>query len=322
MPPVLFYPPIPYFEQPSLPLFGDFKIHAFGVLVAIGIVVGARITLRRAAMLGLDTGILSDLIVWTVGTGFVVGHVFEIVFYEPHKLSSDPYILFKLWAGLSSTGGFIGAAIGCGIFCWRKGIRFFDYGDTIAYGLPVGWSFGRMGCSVAHDHPGMRTDFLWLAVDYPDGPRFDLGFLEMLYTLLIVSGVLLSTIPKRLPSGGRQPRVYPPGTFLAVICIAYAPIRFGLDFLRATPAHGGDLRYAGLTPAQWAMFGLLALGIGIAFEARRRARAGQLYKPLFASTDADGAEASEPKADEAKRNDDDSPKKKRPHKERNKAKSP
>ncbi|MCC7539056.1 MAG: prolipoprotein diacylglyceryl transferase [Deltaproteobacteria bacterium] len=334
MPPVLFYPPIPYFEQPSLPLFGDFKIHAFGVLVAIGIVLGARVTLRRAAMLGLDTGILSDLIVWTVGTGFVVGHVFEIVFYETHKLSTDPYILFKLWAGLSSTGGFIGAAIGCGLFCWRKGIKFFEYGDPIAYGLPLGWFFGRMGCSVAHDHPGMKTDFLWLAVDYPDGPRFDLGFLEMIFTVFLMSGVFLSTIPKTLPDGKKQPRVYPPGTFLAVICIAYAPVRFAMDFLRAPPTQGGDVRYLGLTPAQWAMFGLLALGIGIAWEARRRAKAGRLYKPVFAAVgdgDKEGGDSPEKKKDasgesesapESKSEGDGESKKpgKRPHKER-KAKS-
>ena len=34
--------------------------------------------------------------------------------------------------------------------------------------------FGRMGCSIAHDHPGLESD-LWFAVQYPHGGRFDLG---------------------------------------------------------------------------------------------------------------------------------------------------
>jgi phosphatidylglycerol:prolipoprotein diacylglycerol transferase len=41
-------------------------------------------------------------------------------------------------------------------------------------------------------------------------------------------------------------------------------VRFGLDFLREghdTIIAGGDPRYAGLTPAQWACFGLLAVGL-------------------------------------------------------------
>lgn len=232
-------------------------------------------------------------------TGFTHGMLFtgEILVREERvaMLLFPPIRAALLWAGLSSTGGFLGAAIGCGVFCWRKGIEFLEYGDPIAYGLPLGWCFGRMGCSVAHDHPGMRTDFLWLAVDYPDGPRFDLGFIEMLFTLCLMTGVFLSTIPEKQPDGTRAPRIYPPGVFLAVICIAYAPVRFVMDFLRAPPAQGGDVRYVGLTPAQWGMVALLLVGVGIAVESRRRARAGKLYTPALAGA---GGEHDEPaKAD-------------------------
>ena len=30
--------------------------------------------------------------------------------------------------------------------------------DSVAYGMPVGWLFGRLGCFVVHDHPGHITD--------------------------------------------------------------------------------------------------------------------------------------------------------------------
>jgi phosphatidylglycerol:prolipoprotein diacylglycerol transferase len=43
---------------------------------------------------------------------------------------------------------------------------------------------------------------------------------------------------------------------LAYVALLYAPLRFGLDFLRAD-----DVRYAGLTPAQYVMIGLFAAGI-------------------------------------------------------------
>lgn len=46
------------------------------------------------------------------------------------------------------------------------------------------------------------------------------------------------------------------GFFIGALIIAYAPFRFGLDFLRIV-----DARYAGLTPAQYGSLALLASGV-------------------------------------------------------------
>jgi phosphatidylglycerol:prolipoprotein diacylglycerol transferase len=61
------------------------------------------------------------------------------------------------------------------------------------------------------------------------------------------------------------------------MCAYYAPLRFLLDFLRERSGvaigpftSGGDARYAGLTPAQWACFPMLALGIALLLRARRQ----------------------------------------------------
>jgi phosphatidylglycerol:prolipoprotein diacylglycerol transferase len=50
------------------------------------------------------------------------------------------------------------------------------------------------------------------------------------------------------------------GWYIAVASLAYAPVRFFLDFLRLTDPEGGDLRYGHLTPAQWACIVLFAFG--------------------------------------------------------------
>jgi phosphatidylglycerol:prolipoprotein diacylglycerol transferase len=54
----------------------------------------------------------------------------------------------------------------------------------------------------------------------------------------------------------------PVGFYCVLLPLVYAPVRFFLDFLRATPLEGGDVRYAGLTPAQWSS--ILMIGIGLA----------------------------------------------------------
>jgi phosphatidylglycerol---prolipoprotein diacylglyceryl transferase len=94
----------------------------------------------------------------------------------------------------------------------------------------------------------MRSE-LWLAVRYPEGGRFDLGMLEMLLTIPLAAAFLLLR---------RSPR--PPGFFVGALALAYAPVRFGLDFLRARDTPLADPRYAGLTPAQWACVPLALLG--------------------------------------------------------------
>jgi phosphatidylglycerol---prolipoprotein diacylglyceryl transferase len=132
--------------------------------------------------------------------------------------------------------------------------------------FPVAWVFGRMGCAVVHDHPGLRAGaWMPLAVAYGPGPvesygffelrhgnvaRYDLGLLEMLFAVL-VSIAFAATWKKRLPVGW----------YVAVLPIVYAPVRFALDFLRLDDPAGGDLRYGRLTPAQWACIALLLGGL-------------------------------------------------------------
>jgi phosphatidylglycerol---prolipoprotein diacylglyceryl transferase len=48
------------------------------------------------------------------------------------------------------------------------------------------------------------------------------------------------------------------GTYVVIVCLAYAPARFMMEFLRL-PVN--DPRYAGLTPAQWMSIALFIAGL-------------------------------------------------------------
>jgi len=65
----------------------------------------------------------------------------------------------------------------------------------------------------------------------------------------------------------------------------YAPLRFFLDFLREVPANGGDVRYAGLTPGQYASIAFTLVGVAVAVRVAKRPEA-----PLYL----DGAPQPEP----------------------------
>jgi phosphatidylglycerol:prolipoprotein diacylglycerol transferase len=245
----------------SLPVVGDtLSIQPFGVLVATGVLLGAWVAGRFAARNGLDTVATGDLVTYAVVTGFILGYFLNGILYERETFMEalrHPSMFFSTWLGLSSYGGFFGGILGCFIWRWRKKMPLLPYANAVCYALPPGWLFGRMGCFVVHDHPGKVTDF-FLAVDAyqfgqpPYQPRHDLGLYEVLYTLCII--VLFLTLEHR--------KRRPVGFYCVLLPIVYAPVRFFLDFLRAAPLEGGDVRYGGLTPAQWAS--ILMVGIGIA----------------------------------------------------------
>ena len=260
---------IPYFPQPSYHLFGPVTIHAFGAIVALAVIVGWNMAFARARRKGLDTKIFEDLLLYVVLSGFVVAHLYSVLAYFPREAMEDPLLLLKFWEDISSFGGFAGGLFGLWLF-FRFKARDVDattrlrYLDAIAYVFPFAWAIGRIACSVAHDHPGTVTTFplgislkspeaqAYIAFFYREAGRLaelpppavlskmafhDLGWYEFLYmAILMVPAFLLLD---------RKPR--PPGFFLIAFPLLYVPVRFLLDFLRIA-----DVRYLGLTPAQYA----------------------------------------------------------------------
>lgn len=234
----------PYIPQPSWSL-GPLTIYAFGVLVAIAVIVGSRVARRRARALGLDDESMQGLLTWIVAGGFLGGHVIDLLLYEPASLATDPWRLIRLWDGLGSFGGFIGAVAGAALyFARRPAADRWRYLDAIAYAFPFGWIFGRIGCALAFDHPGRPTTF-FLGERYVDGVvRHNLGLDEAIFAIVIA--VTFAVL-------GRKPRR--DGTFVGALALIYAPVRFALDGLRV-----GDARYLGITPAQYGSIVLAIVG--------------------------------------------------------------
>jgi phosphatidylglycerol:prolipoprotein diacylglycerol transferase len=263
---------LPYIELPSLPLFtlprfGEVAIQPFGVLFALGIVLGAKVARKHAERTGADLDVLYGLTTWVVVGGILMMHWFDVVTYQPEKLLEDPLILLKLWAGISSVGGMLGGYLGFWLFFRKPEHRHLPklrYLDTAAFGAVVGYIFGRAGCAVVHDHPGRASD-AFLAVDFPArsgfpaGPRHDLGLYEFL-GLVVIFAIIVWVSKKDRKSG----------TFMALAALLYAPMRFGLDFLRIENVEHADPRYFGLTPAHYMSVAIFAVGVWLMWYVRSR----------------------------------------------------
>lgn len=310
----------------DLPFGPDWlEFHVFGILVGIGVVVGSWIAQKRAEVSGLHPRVAADLGLWVVIVSFFFAHQISLFAYFPERVfgdicagAADCFVdgeqfvckanghcdngdwthVLQIWNGISSFGGFLGAAIAFfSFFALRKIViipRFFElaggkgrptlkYLDAVAAGFIVAWFFGRLGCFSAHDHVGIVSDS-FLAVNFPDGwrsgvpavagvgapgftPRLDLGLLEVFYTIPLIALFFGWAVKQRNLR---------PGWYCAVMAISYAPYRFYLDTLRATDISGADKRYfadlvqPGLTPGQLGAIAVLVIGLYLWWIGGRR----------------------------------------------------
>jgi phosphatidylglycerol---prolipoprotein diacylglyceryl transferase len=293
---------IPYIHVPDLKL-GPLTLHPFGLLVATGVIIGTWLATKRARERSLDIDKLNSFITWMLVSGFINAHMLDQVFYHWPEVVKRPWSIFMLWEGLSSFGGFIGGLIGVVLWKYFEAIpilrtpfftisRFkrreapmpiMPFCDLILSVFPVAWVFGRSGCSVVHDHQGIKAPIgHLLAVAYgpadptktmhlPAGielrygstPHFDLGLLEMMFTV-VVATLFALTWKRKLPTGA----------YIAAVALAYAPVRLAMDFLRVRDIENADPRYGPFTPAQWACFGLFVFGLVMVRIIRQQRRAG------------------------------------------------
>jgi phosphatidylglycerol---prolipoprotein diacylglyceryl transferase len=262
---------IPYFEHPVWHV-GPFSIHAFGIAVGIALWLGVTFADKRFAQLGLDAQRGGRLAGWMIGAGVIGSHLFSVLLYFPERVRQDPLILLRVWDPISSFGGMLGGVIGAWLFFATRKTSAerqnrMAYLDVIAFVFPAALAMGRLGCALAHDHPGRVTDFplavslkssealayisevyqsagLALPQAAPTMGFHDLGLYEFLYLTFIV--VPLFALLNR--------RTKPAGFYLATFASLYLPVRFCLDMLRVA-----DVRYFGFTPAQWTAAVIMAL---------------------------------------------------------------
>ncbi len=168
---------LPHFQLGSLDV--GIPIQSFGVIVAAGVLIGAALLRRYAEWHGIADDHIRGILGWITIAGFLGAHWFDVLAYEPHKLSepmaswppSKWPVLLRIWDGISSYGGFVGGAIGFAIYVWWKRRPPRLYADISIFGLLPGFSNGRIGCTVVSDHVGSVVDkaqwYAALAMNYP-----------------------------------------------------------------------------------------------------------------------------------------------------------
>lgn len=254
---------IPYRTVPEIPL-GPISLKTFGLMVAIGVLVGVALAARHARGRGYSGDDVTRLAVVLVITGFVGARLAWVLSHLGQI--ETPLDVVAVWeGGLAFTGGFLAATIVAVLVLRRwSPVKRWEIADGMALGLTVGLAIGRLGCLAVGEHLGGPTSFP-LGMRYLGGATVE-GPLEVgvayhntaLYELLHLA--VLAVLLWWLLRPGRAR----PGAGIVVFALWYGAARFLTDFLRIH-----DREVLALTGAQWACLALLIVGAWASLRLRR-----------------------------------------------------
>jgi len=146
---------------PVLFQIGNFKIHTYGVFIALGFLTGIILALREAKRVGEEPENILDLAFYSIIAAIVGSRLLYIVLNYQYYIE-NPLEMIKIWSGgLVYYGGFLLALI-VGIWYIRKShLPLWKTADIIAPSIAIGEAIGRLGCFSAGCCYGKVTTLPW-----------------------------------------------------------------------------------------------------------------------------------------------------------------
>jgi phosphatidylglycerol:prolipoprotein diacylglycerol transferase len=225
---------------PHLFEFGKFALPTYGVLAAVGLVVGLIINVNLAKRDGIDEDFSWNLGVISIIAGVIGAKVLLVIndwgYYSTHR--REIFSLNILQAGGVWYGGFI-AAVTCGLmYVALKRKPLLRTLDAFVPGIAFGHAVGRLGCFAAGCCYGKPTDEPWgvvftnplakALVGTPLGIRMHPTQIYEFLAEMIIFAIVMWTWRHKKFSG----QVF--GTYAFLYGIA----RFWLEFYRDDPERG------------------------------------------------------------------------------------
>jgi len=236
---------------PTFFRIGNFDITSFGVLVAIGALVGLWVfgrELKRsglpasagdAAMAGVFGGLLGAKLLW------VAEHLGEEPFRD---------LLFSR-GGMSWFGGLAGGVGTALVVMWRQRVPIIPTLAAATPALAIGHAIGRIGCFLVGDDYGRPSDVPW-AVAFPQGlPPTDMR----VHPTQLYEAIALAAVAWLLIRWRR--RNVPDAVVLGRYLVLAGSIRFAIEFIRVNVLVVGPLTLAHLVSLALMIIGCAMLAL-------------------------------------------------------------
>lgn len=147
---------------PVLVELGPFKVHAYGLMIALGFLLSMHLVKRDAARSGMNPHAIGDMVFWSFLIGLAGTRALHILMYSRDYSWRDPLGWIAIWKGGLV---FQGAVPPVAIFCWyylrKKRMSFRKTADLVFPYVALGHAFGRLGCFLNGCCYGIRTTLPW-----------------------------------------------------------------------------------------------------------------------------------------------------------------
>lgn len=222
----------------KIPVFGGVAINSYGVMVALGFVMGIIWVHYESRRLGQDPAKALDLVFYILIAAIVGSRVFHIAISERNEFLANPIMFFKVWrGGLVFYGGLICSIAVAWWYTRRHRMPFLLTCDIFAPAISLGHAMGRIGCFLAGCCYGRAVDdHPWYAITFPSNPdSFAPGSVALYPTQLMeVSGeaviFLLLLVVRRFRRFD--------GQLMATYLMLYAVLRYANEFFRGDMQRG------------------------------------------------------------------------------------
>jgi len=246
---------------PRLISIGSFFLPTYGVLVALGFLLGLFITVRLARRAGLKPDLMVNLAIYSALAGLLGAKIAMLLFDFRDYWTGERRVfsIETLQAAGVYQGGLILAILVAAWYIRSQKLPWLATFDVFAPGIAAGHAIGRLGCFAAGCCWGIRAHVPW-AVTFHNPQAYDLTGVPLgiplhptqLYESLseaILFGILLWRI--------RRP--HQQGTIIGLYLILYSISRFAIEFYRFHE----QATQLGLSLTQWMAIGLALLGVWI-----------------------------------------------------------
>jgi len=241
---------------PKLFTIGSFYLPTYGVLVAIGFLVGLTIAVRLARKSGLNGELVTNLAVYCALAGLLGAKILMLIFDWGAPDRPPIFSLATLQAAGVWQGGLALAFITAILYIRHTKLPLLETFDAFAPGLAIGHAIGRIGCFAAGCCWGNECKLPW-AVTFHNPEAFNLTGVPLevplhpsqLYEML-TELVLFAFLYWRFA------KPHAPGRIMGMYLVISSAARFLIEFTRF---HEQGLHF-GLSLTQWIAIAIAGVG--------------------------------------------------------------
>jgi phosphatidylglycerol---prolipoprotein diacylglyceryl transferase len=238
--------------HPYLLHSGHLLLPTFGVLAAVGLMAALTLSLRTAAVVGLDPDKLWNAGLVALLSAFVLSRLLLIV-ANPRSFIAYPVLLLTL-PSLNGLGILL-TLLATTIYLRLRHLPLLDTLDAWSPCATLAWVFLALGHLAEGTDAGLPTTLPWGMAIPPSTIRLHPVALYAAIAAAVLTIVLLRQLPRR----------HHPGNTLALALVASGTAQFLLTFFRQPFPDSGLL-----DPIQWIALGMIALaGIVLLLQPRK-----------------------------------------------------